>query len=179
MRIDQDLDTSTDEAHARRAVAHAAIAVACALAAMRSIVHAEPRPPTTIGVYTQPGDPRATYVETSLGLLISHDDACSFRWICPPAIAEREDVTPVFRVARDGAMFAATAHGLRVSRDQGCTFAPVTGRIAEAWIAGLDVGPTGEVWVATANGGKANDVLRSTDGGRTFASAGLGSSTIW
>jgi hypothetical protein len=130
-------------------------------------------------VRTQPGDPRATYIETSFGLLVSHDDACSFRWICAPAIAEREDVAPVFRVARDGAMFAATPHGLRVSRDGGCSFTSATGQIAETWIAALDVGPTGEVWVATADGGKPNDVFRSTDGGATFASAGLWSSAIW
>jgi hypothetical protein len=178
MRIDQELDRSLDEAHARRAVAHA-IAALATLAMIATHARAAPAPPTTIGVYTRPGDPHATYIETSFGLLVSHDNACSFRWICAAAIAEREDRAPVFRVARDGAMFAATPHGLRVSRDGGCTFTSVTGRIAETWIAGLDIGPTGEVWVTTSDGGKANDVLRSTDGGENFVSAGLRSSTIW
>lgn len=182
MWIDQQSDRVSDEAHARRAVPHAWPLVVAALAVLAiggEIGRAEPRPPTTIRVSSPPDDPRATYLETSFGLLVSRDDACSFRWICAPAIAEREDVSPVFRVGRDGAMFAATPHGLRVSRDRGCTFTSVAGSIAGTWIAGLDVGPTGEVWVATADGGKANDVFHSTDGGATFASAGLGSSTIW
>ena len=51
-------------------------------------------------------------------------------------------------------------------------------RIAEIWIDALDVGPTGMVWVGTAESGQPNDVYLSSDNGVTFTSLGLMSSTI-
>jgi len=123
---------STDEAHARRAVYHArgpwrwgGLAIAAWLAA-GAVARAEPRPPRTLSMRFQPGDAQAWYVETSFGLWVSHDDGCSFRWICDAAIAHREDVAPTVAVARDGAIFATTTHGLRVSRDGGCSFTTAT-----------------------------------------------------
>jgi hypothetical protein len=40
------------------------------------------RPPLTNGVHFRPGDNHSLYVATTFGLLVSHDDGCSFRWIC-------------------------------------------------------------------------------------------------
>jgi hypothetical protein len=164
----------------------ACIAVLCPALAL-----AQSRAPLTSGVHFRPGDPRSIYVATTFGLLISRDDGCSFRWVCPQNIdgagAFDPSDRPKYRIGRDGTIFAATFHGLRVSRDGGCSFTTATsgapagdpGRIADAWIDAIDLAPTGDVWVATADSGKPNDVYRSTDGAGTFRSAGLSSPSIW
>jgi hypothetical protein len=84
-------------------------------------------------------------------------------------------------------LFATTFTGLRVSRDGGCSFTTATaelpadapGRIADLWVDAIDIGSTGEIWVATADATKPNDVLRSTDGGVTFVSRGMSSPVMW
>ncbi|HET9623179.1 MAG TPA: sialidase family protein, partial [Kofleriaceae bacterium] len=116
--------------------------------------------------------------EASFGVVVSHDGGCSARWICPAALGDLDDVAPAVRRGRDGALLVTTTRGLRVSHDGGCSFATADGT-DDTWIAAIDVATTGEVWLATADGRKANDVLRSTDGGATFAPAGLRSATIW
>src|SRR4051812_35205254 len=145
------------------------------------------RAPLTNGIHFQPGDARSIYVATTFGLLVSHDDGCSFRWICEQSLGYGGTFDPKYRIARDGTIFAATYAGLRVSRDGGCSFTTATagappgspGRIADAWIDAIDLAPTGDVWVATANSGSSSAVYRSTDGGETFAPSGLASPTIW
>ncbi len=163
-----------------------ALAIACALPAPAA--HANGRPPVTNGVTFGPNDPQSIYVRATFGLLISRDAGCSFRWVCEQAIGYGGTYDPKYAVAADGTLFATTFDGLRVSRDGGCSFSTATaelpagspGRIADLWVDALDLGPTGEVWVATAEGGQSNDVYSSTDNGVTFASRGLASPvTFW
>jgi len=164
-----------------------AIAVLVAGLSPPSIASANGRPATTNGVQFRPGDRQSIYVATTFGLLISHDDGCSFRWICEDNIGYGGTFDPKYRVAADGSLFATTYTGLRVSRDGGCSFFTATvdrptgdpGRIADRWIDAIDIGPTGEIWVATADNGKPNDIFRSTDNGLTFAPRGMLSPTIW
>jgi hypothetical protein len=134
------------------------------------------RAPQTSGIQFRPGDHRSLYVATTFGLLISRDDGCSFRWVCDQNLGYGGAFDPKYRIARDGAIFATTSTGLRVSRDGGCSFATA---IAGAWIDAIDIAPTGDVWVATANSGRPSDVYRSTDNGATFAPGGLASPVIW
>ncbi len=163
----------------RLAIAAAVLAPALALGNGRA--------PLTNGVHFQPGDDHSIYVATTFGLLVSHDDGCSFRWICEQNIGYAGTFDPRYRIAGDGTIFATTFTGLRVSRDGGCSFTTATaeapagdpGRIADAWIAAVDIAPTGDVWAVTADNGKPNNVFRSTDNGRTFAPSGLASPTIW
>ena len=152
-----------------------------------AVALANGRPPLTNGVHFQPGDSKSLYVATTFGLLVSHDDGCSFRWICEQNVGYGGTFDPKYRIATDGTIFATTYTGLRVSRDGGCTFTtatadqPVTapGRIADTWIDAIDIGPTGEVWVATADGTKPNNIYRSTDNGMTFTPSGMLSQSIW
>ena len=145
------------------------------------------RAPLTSGIQFQPGDHRSLYVATTFGLLISRDDGCSFRWVCEQNLGYAGAFDPQYRIARDGTIFATTSTGLRISRDGGCSFATATaeappgdpGRIAGAWVTAIDIAPTGDVWVATANTGSPSGVYRSTDSGATFAPGGLASPTIW
>ncbi len=150
------------------------------------VAFANGRPPLTNGITFRPGDAHSVYLRTTFGLLISHDD-CSFRWVCEQNIGYSGMFDPKYAVATDGTIFATTYTGLRVSRDNGCTFTSATSelpvgspnRIADAWIDNIDIGPTGEIWVTTADSGKPNDVYRSTDNGVTFTSRNKSSPTVW
>jgi hypothetical protein len=162
------------------------VAVTAALL-VPALALANGRAPVTNGVHFGPGDTQSLYVASTFGLLISRDDGCSFRWVCEENLGYGGTFDPKYRIAADGAIFATTFSGLRVSRDGGCSFTTATadqpagaaGRIADRWIDAIDIGPTGEVWVATADSGKPNDIYRSTDNGRTFEPRGMLSQTIW
>lgn len=145
------------------------------------------RPPATTGVHTQPGASTDIYLSSTFGLLISRDDGCSFRWICEGNIGYGGMFDPKYAVTADGTIFATTFNGLRVSRDGGCSFTTATedapkadpGRFAGKWVDAIELGPDGELWVATAASGDDNDLYRSTDGGRTFVARGRNSPTMW
>jgi MYXO-CTERM domain-containing protein len=145
------------------------------------------RAPLTNGVHFQPGDNHSLYIASTFGLLISHDDGCSFRWVCEQSIGYAGTFDPKYRIAADGTIFATTYTGLRVSRDGGCSFTTATadaptgdpGRIADSWVDAIDIASNGDVWVVTADNGKPNNAYRSTDNARTFAPAGLASPSVW
>jgi hypothetical protein len=165
-------------------------AAACALGlglGPGGVAHGNGRPPATSGIYFRPGDPHALYVASTFGLLVSHDGGCTVRWICEADLGYGGRWDPAYAIARDGTIYATTYTGLRVSRDDGCSFATATAelpagapeRIANRWIDALALGPDGAVWVGTSDTGAANDVFASTDGGVTFASRGLASPTMF
>src|SRR5262245_31828515 len=168
----------------RPGVFPAALAV---LASLASGAGANGRPPVSNGIYFRPQDARSIYVRSTFGLLVSFDEGCSFRWVCEQAIGYGGQFDPKYAVATDGTIFATTFTGLRVSRDGGCTWATATsekpagdpGRIAGIWVDALDIAPNDQVWVATAESGRPNNVYRSTDGGQTFEPRNLLSQMIW
>ncbi len=152
-----------------------------------AIATANGRAPLTNGVFFKPNDTHTTLVRTTFGLLVSHDDGCSFHWVCERAIGYGGEFDPKYAIATDGTVFATTFTGLRISRDGGCSWVTATadapagdpGRIADIWIDALDISPTGDVWVATAESARANNVYRSTDNGLTFEPRNMSSATIW
>lgn len=153
--------------------------VAALLVAFCATAHANGRPPLTNGVVFRPGDAQSIYVRSTFGLLVSHDDGCSFRWVCERAIGYGGEFDPKYAVAADGTIFATTFTGLRVSRDGGCTWSTAPVGPGEVWVDAIDIGPTGDVWVATAESAAPNNVYRSTDNGATFAARGMLSPTVW
>ncbi len=161
--------------------------VLLALLLATATASANGRAPATNGVFFAPGDPHTIWVRTTFGPLVSHDDGCTFYWLCEQNVGYAGQFDPKYRIATDGTIFASTFTGLQVSRDGGCSFTTATsslpmgdpGRIADLWIDALDIGPTGEVWAATAESGKPNDIYKSTDNGVTFAPTGMQSPTIW
>ena len=152
-----------------------------------AIAVANGRKPQTNGVFFPPGESHTSLVRTTFGLLVSRDDGCSFHWVCERAIGYGGEFDPKYAIATDGTIFATTFTGLRVSRDGGCSWATATaeaatgdpGRIADIWIDAIDIGPTGDVWVVTAESARANNVYRSTDNGLTFEHRNNNSPTIW
>lgn len=158
-----------------------------ALVAPGSVVLANGRAPITNGVFFHPTDNSSIFIRTTFGIVISHDNGCSFRWVCEQNVGYGGTFDPKYAIGTDGTIYATTFEGLRVSRDGACSFSTATAelpvddpnRIAEVWVDALDIGPTGEVWVATAETGKPNNVYRSSDNGVSFASRNLLSPTIW
>lgn len=165
----------------------AALLVFALCAGGRAVSHANGRAPATNRVYFGPTDNQSIYVRTTFGLLISKDDGCTFHWVCEQNVGYGGTFDPKYAIAADGTIFATTFTGLRVSRDGGCTFTTATaelpvgapGRIADVWVDALDIGPNGEIWIATAETGKPNDIFSSKDGGATFSSRGMLSPTIF
>jgi hypothetical protein len=156
----------------------AAFLVALALAGAGGDAVANGRNPHTVAIHMRPGDPQTLYVSTTFGLVISKDEGCTFDWVCEQNIGYGGTWDPHYAVAADGAIFATTFEGLRVSRDGGCSFTTAAGTDG-LWIDALAIGPTGEVWLGTAETGGVNDVLRSVDGGVTFQSRGMASAEAW
>src|SRR5687767_13958439 len=134
---------------------------------LTSIAHGNGRAPQTIGIYPKPGEPQTVFLATTFGLLVTTDDGCTFRWMCEDNIGYAGTSEPAYAIGSDGTIFATTYDGLRVSRDGGCSFQTAT---ADVWVDALDLGPTGEVWIGTAETGGSNDILSSLDNGMTFQS---------
>lgn len=155
-----------------------ALFVLALLVSVGADASANGRPPLTNGVFFRPGDTQSMYVRSTFGLLISHDDGCSFRWVCERAIGYGGEFDPKYAVAADGSIFATTFTGLRVTRD-GCTWSTAPVGPGEIWVDAIDIGPTGDVWVATAESAASNNVFRSTDNGVSFAARGMLSGSIW
>ena len=151
------------------------------------LAHANGRGVQTVSIHPQPGDPNTLYLATTFGLLVSHDEGCTFHWMCEQSVGYGGVWDPNYAIGSDGTIFATTFDGLRVSRDGGCTFTTATSelapndptRIADIWIDALDIGPTGEIWVGTAETGHTNDVFVSLDNGVSFQSRGMLSPEIW
>lgn len=169
------------------AAAAIAAAIAAIAAATDGSARADSRPPQTTGIALRPGQPGSLYVRSTLGLLVSHDAGCSFRWICQQAIGYGGDFDPKYAIDAGGTIYATTFSGLRVSRDGGCTWEIATadlprgsrGALAAAWIDAIDIAPNGDVWIATAESARPNDVYRSTDAGQTFQPRNRYSASIW
>ena len=162
-----------------------AATAATAILLASTVAFGNGRPPLTNGIHFRPGDQHSLYVATTFGLLISHDDGCTFDWLCENNVGYGGMFDPIYAVATDGTIFATTYTGLRVSRDGGCTFQTATddlppgdpGRL-DVWVNALAIGPTGEVWIGTADATKPTDLYRSIDNGATFTALGMQAPTI-
>lgn len=144
------------------------------------------RPPSSVSIAVSP-DGRELFAGTTFGALLSRDGGCSFHWLCEQSIGFGGTFDPKYALGADGTIYAATFEGLRISRDGGCTFSTATagkprsepGALEGLWVDAIELLPDGAVWVATADSGSPNDVLRSRDAGRTFEPMGLASPAIW
>ncbi len=140
--------------------------------------HANGRNPHTVGIYFKPGDPQSLYAATTFGLVKSSDGGCTFDWMCEQSIGYGGTWDPHYSIGSDGTIFATTFEGLRISRDGGCTFETAAGTNG-LWIDALTIGPTGQVWIGTAETAGTNDVFVSTNNGMTFEPRGMQSPEIW
>jgi hypothetical protein len=140
------------------------------LGLLSGLAHANGRAPITNGIFFKPNDSHTLYVRSTFGLLISHDDGCTFDWVCEQNVGYGGNFDPKYTVTTDGAILAGTPNGLRISRDGGCSFTTAT---PDEWVETIDIASTGDIWIGTATVGQSNQVFRSTDNGTTFQPMGL------
>jgi len=133
--------------------------------------------PASVEVWPQPNRPDRFLVANTFGLLIATDGGATTRWICEEALGYGGTFDPDYEITADGTMYVATFDGLRVSRDDGCTWEPVVGPPLGGRFGGsIDLGPGEELFVVTSDL-PPNEAFVSRDGGLTFESAGLVSET--
>jgi hypothetical protein len=165
-------------------LARAARVLVIAWALAPAPAYANGRPPATNGVQFRPGDAAALYAATTFGFLVS-PDGCRFYWLCEDNIGFGGEFDPAYAVTRSGAILAATFHGLRVSRDGGCSFSTVTssaggsGDLSSVYFDAIDVSATGEVCAGSSDTAPDNGVWCSTDGAVTFAARGGLPPAMW
>lgn len=153
---------------------------AAAAVALPAEALANGRPPASTNVKFPAGEPGTIYAPVTFGFLKSVDDGQSFRWVCEAAVGYSGTFDPDYAASDEGDLYATTFDGLRVSRDGGCTFAPVSGELADPtrFASDVEIGPDGRVWAATSVGQGPNDVYVAADG-ETFASVGLFEEKAW
>ena len=120
------------------------------------------------------GPSRAWVVMENVGLLL--EEGPGFRWLCDEAITPLPGLQDLAVTGGDGLRWtAATRNGVFVTEDNGCTFTPVDGVLAEHVIGRVDPHPNrpDEALITTQTLGLPNDVFRTTDGGRTWLPANL------
>ena len=145
-----------------------------------AVLAASPRPAIahgdiaqSTGVALQRGSTERIVLSTNIGLMVSVDGGASFRWVCSDAIGYIGDHHPIYAISRQGVIYATTFDGLRVSRDDGCTWEPAAAPLGPGISANrVAIGPDDRIWVTTANGAAPNDVYVSVDG-TSFQSVGL------
>lgn len=149
-----------------------------AVALLAPVAHGNGRFPATTRVEHRDANNQFILLPVTFGLLISHDDGESFRWICETAIGYTGIFDPDYALV-NGDIFATTYEGLRVSRDQGCSWQNIGSEFAGLWVGEVEAGPDGSVWAATSSNVPDNDVYRSTDGGASFVAMGLNHKRAW
>ncbi len=119
------------------------------------------------------GDSDFVLVGSSFGLLISKDRGESFRWVCEDAVYYSGIYDPDYAISENGAIYATTFSGLRVSTDDGCSFDAVGAPLSDdKFINQVEVGPDGRVWATTSTGGQPNDVYVAAGDGEPFVATG-------
>lgn len=128
--------------------------------------------PATTNVQNRKNDDQYILLPTTFGLLISNDDGQSFHWVCEAAIGYTGIFDPDYALV-NGDIYATTYEGLRVSRDDGCTWDNIGDVFADRWVGEVEGGPDGSVWAATSSNVEDNDIYKSTDNGASFQPMGL------
>ncbi len=155
--------------------------------------------PTSMSVEFRDGDNKSIVASVTFGLVLTGDDGQTWRWVCEEAIGFNGNFDPDYEIAADGTMFATTngrivtlgildagplaaeyKPGLRVSRDNGCTWNQVAGITEGQVVSVVEIGPDGRVWAATASADGADDVYVAADTSSAFVSTGLtDGKTFW
>ncbi len=154
------------------------LAIAVVLAAT-GLAHGNGRPAATSTINFRQGHEQDIAAGMTFGMVISHDNGVTWRWMCEKAILYGGLYDPDYVYNPTGALFATTFDGSLVMRD-GCTFQPT--QFAKKFFSTITQGPNGALYMAAAdvadNMGNPGDakVYKSTDNGMTFpvsATAGM------
>ena len=122
--------------------------------------------PETRSIAVRPGQPADLLVNSTFGLMVSHDAGASWGWVCQQALGTGGFVPRGVQWTGSGRLLAITGPSLVVSPDGGCSWSrhPELESAAQGAL-DLAVAPRAPetVYVLSADG-----VRRSTDGAQTF-----------
>lgn len=150
---------------------------AALLALISAVALAHGALPRTLSAVQAPERPDTWWVPTTFGGLITRDRGATWDWVCEEAIGYGANQRPAFQLSASGAAFATSLKGLYVSRDEGCTWAPVPAFEATGASDVQRVGTT--LFVTTARYPATNGVFRSSDDGRSFTPTQASSPTLF
>jgi photosystem II stability/assembly factor-like uncharacterized protein len=139
-------------------------------------------PPAAVDVDFSTAEADFILFDFTHGLALSHDAGATFHWVCEQNIGYTGVYNPDYAIhASDGSIWATTFEGLRVTRDNGCTWETIGGGLAGLWIGEVEIGPDGRIWAVTSSGEETvtNDAFVSNDGIEDFAPTGLNHPSVW
>lgn len=152
----------------------AALVVAMVLAS-HATARAHGRPPQIERIAFDPSDPDHLVLGATFGLLVSRDGGASFRWSCAAAFgADPTQEDPDVLVTGQGAVVLTTFDGLIVGEPELCDYSPPEGPVRGAFVVDVSPDPSAPeaVWGLVSSGVTPDLVVRSADGGRSWASIG-------
>jgi MYXO-CTERM domain-containing protein len=145
-----------------------AILLSCSLFARPARAHG--RFPQTGLIAFHPTDPSTILVRATFGLLVTHDDGETWRYVCLEALGARATEDPKVLLASDGAIVAAVFDGLSLGTDDGCAWVFPTPALTETVVIDAVRGSdtASSFFALTSNGSGDNGLYRSADDGRSF-----------
>lgn len=137
------------------------------------------RPPLSVKLEFRPGSTTDILVGVTFGLMVTDDDAVTWRWICESAVGFQGTFDPDYEYAATGTIFATTFDGLRYTRDK-CTWSGVPAPLGNWLVTSVAIGPDGTVYAGAADPVLGSGIFRSTDDGASFQPTGnLNQSFDW
>lgn len=141
------------------------------LAAVPDDAAANGRPPQSVKLRFRPGNSQDMLLGVTFGLMVSHDDAATWRWICESAVGFEGTFDPDYEYSSSGAIFATTFDGLRFTRD-GCVWSAVPSPLDTWLVTQVAIGPDGTLFAGAADPVRGSGVFRSTDDGASWQPTG-------
>jgi hypothetical protein len=156
-----------------------ALAVIAAAAAAPRAAEANGRVPQSIKLRFRPGSTTDIFLGVTFGLMVSNDNAQTWRWICESAVGFSGTFDPDYEYSPSGAIFASTFDGLRYTRD-GCNWSGVPAPLGTWLVTTVAIGPDGAIYAAAADPILGSGIFKSTDDGVSFQPTGsLGRPVDW
>lgn len=154
-----------------------ALALTATLAAGLAVTAAPPaqangRPPASVKLVFRPGNTTDILAGVTFGLMVSRDDAQTWRWICESAVGFQGTFDPDYELTASGTIWATTFEGLRFTRD-GCTWSGVPAPLGSWLVTAIAVSPDGgTVYAGAADPVLGSGIFKSTDDGLSFQATG-------
>jgi len=143
------------------------VALAALAVAVPDDASANGRPPQSVKLRFRPGNQQDMLLGVTFGLMLSHDNAATWRWICESAVGFEGTFDPDYEYSSSGTIFATTFDGLRATRD-GCVWTGMPAPL-DTWLATqVALGPDGTLFAGVADPVRGSAVLRSTDDGASW-----------
>jgi hypothetical protein len=147
-----------------------AITIAAILAAVAP-ASANGRAPSSVKVVFRPGDTQDILLGVTFGLMVTHDDTATWRWICESAVGFQGTFDPDYEMTADGTIWAPTFDGLRYTRD-GCVWNGVPQPLGTWLVTEVTVSPDGTIYAGAADPVLGSGIFKSTDNGVSWQATG-------